>query len=714
MLKRIKLTNFQKHEKLEVDFGLGLTALRAANEAGKSTLLRAVCYALFGAKGVKESLDDLVTWDQPVNTLKVELEFELEGVVYTVVRGKSGAELRYPGASVTGQTETAKFISTLLDSDAATATKLILANQGEIRGALAGGAAATTELIEKLAQMGQLDDLIEKLQARLATGSTAAAESEVASAQEALDAAAQLEPPDFAGMQALLKQAEAAKGASEKRLIAQVAANQEARKLWEEAVNAQVLTAQVQAKVQERKKALLEREAELNNLLSQVESIQSIDESLENVNNSVQMLQACLAHEKNYNLIAPLLAAPPGVSYKGTWEALEADISEEEARMKGFEKVISGLTLSIGQRQALIFQGSCTACGKDVSEVPEVKAKNDALKADIQALEATKSGEILALEVSRTILESLQETRVHGRPRHNAWLALMDCKDAEVNVAQVPYMFKWLGASDFAALKSELEQKQAQLSEARARERKSNALADSIAREQQNVQNCSLRLAEIEAEWAAVENLVGPDSVDALKRELDACEALVRAHRMELTEATSAQQDAEWGLKQSKVQWALVQQQAEAAKGMLAKRKHELASLVFNNELIKRVRAARPLIADRLWSLVLGAVSRYFSEMRGTASAVTKSSDGFRVDGHPVSTLSGSTLDILGLAIRVALVRTFMPQASLLVLDEPTAAMDAERTTNLLGFLATTGFRQTIVVSHEDATESVADHLITL
>lgn len=120
------------------------------------------------------------------------------------------------------------------------------------------------------------------------------------------------------------------------------------------------------------------------------------------------------------------------------------------------------------------------------------------------------------------------------------------------------------------------------------------------------------------------------------------------------------------------------------------------------------------MIADRLWGLVLGAVSKYFSDMRGQRSLVTKTPDGFVVDGHAAAGLSGSTLDVLGLAIRVALVRTFVPHASLLVLDEPAAGCDADRTQALLGFLSSSGFAQTVVVSHEEATEAVADHLIEL
>jgi ATPase subunit of ABC transporter with duplicated ATPase domains len=134
----------------------------------------------------------------------------------------------------------------------------------------------------------------------------------------------------------------------------------------------------------------------------------------------------------------------------------------------------------------------------------------------------------------------------------------------------------------------------------------------------------------------------------------------------------------------------------------------------FNNELLKRVRAARPVIANKLWSMVLAAVSRSFSQMRGLESVVTKDADGFKVNGQAIESLSGSTLDILGLSIRLALVRTFLPQSPFLILDEPSAACDADRTAAMLGFLVTSGFDQMLVVTHEDTTEQTASALIEI
>jgi len=111
---------------------------------------------------------------------------------------------------------------------------------------------------------------------------------------------------------------------------------------------------------------------------------------------------------------------------------------------------------------------------------------------------------------------------------------------------------------------------------------------------------------------------------------------------------------------------------------------------------------------------VLASVSVMFSTMRKEESWVTKEGSGFMVNGQPVESLSGSTLDILGMAIRCAMLRTFLPQCGLLVLDEPGHGCDSERVESMLGFLKGVNFQQTLLVSHEEVSETVADNLIIL
>ena len=142
--------------------------------------------------------------------------------------------------------------------------------------------------------------------------------------------------------------------------------------------------------------------------------------------------------------------------------------------------------------------------------------------------------------------------------------------------------------------------------------------------------------------------------------------------------------------------------------------KQEISALEFNNALVKKIRAARPVIGNKLWSMVLASVSTVFSQMRGENSIVSKEKDGFTVNGKSVDSLSGSTLDLLGLAIRCALTKTFVPGCQFIVLDEPSASCDASREAAMLGYIAASGFSQVLLVTHSDVSESFANNLITL
>jgi DNA repair exonuclease SbcCD ATPase subunit len=151
-----------------------------------------------------------------------------------------------------------------------------------------------------------------------------------------------------------------------------------------------------------------------------------------------------------------------------------------------------------------------------------------------------------------------------------------------------------------------------------------------------------------------------------------------------------------------------------AAEARVVEVDKDLQTLIFNNGLVKKLKGLKPLITDHLWNTVLAAVSTFFSQMRGEQSVVSKDKDGFKVNGQKISSLSGSTLDVLALAIRVALTKTFIPHASFMTLDEPAHGCDQERTGNVLGFLAGVGFDQVLLASHDDLSEAVADHVIAL
>lgn len=811
MLNRVKLSYFQQHVALEVRLDEGLTAIRGRNEAGKSTLLRGICYALFGAKAMPDTLDALVSWGPegqagfyPASKLKAEVEFTMDGVVYTVTRGKSGAEVNYEGGKVTGQNEVTAFVCRLLRADAVAAPRLMLSNQNEIRGALEAGPKETTALIERLSEFSQLDDVLELIQEKLTLGSTAHVEAAIATAEAQLSSAQELAvEPDlqsfadaFATHQTALGCAEADQQEAQEALDTATAALNDGKvaqaerqavvtqisklsgRLDEiekeleplagavapdnvegrvEAMRAQITGEEQRAAHQRAKDRIIEIADETSGLLL-VKAPVGAEAQFARLRKRITDIEGMAALKAKYAKVEPYLGPDNDCGwFKGTVAELEALIEKQAAAVTEGHRVAAASEAQATLLRQQITDGACGFCGQDFSEVPAVKTKNAELDAQAVAAEtAAKTRRESADQASRD-LEELRTILGQSKP-------VMKVLDVVGDVAELwsdvlPPCLRWIGpevegeVEDPKALQAQIDALDAAQKAYDRAETKLEALNAEKARllvglpetlpAPADTPALKRQIRELERQQA--DYLAGQARVKALQEEQDrlqgqlaaaqtalddhpavdlvVLEAAVTAARNALTPAKAAVTEAQDRLRraeQARADAVAAYDRSVAAvasaQATLKIRKQELKDLAFNNALLKAVRAARPTISDKLWNMVLGAVSRYFSDMRGQPSLVTKTPEGFMVDNHLVSpaTLSGSALDILGLAIRVALVKTFLPACPFFVLDEPAQGCDDNRTVNLLGFLAGCGFQQVLLVTHEDTSESVAQNIITI
>ncbi|MEO7456334.1 MAG: SMC family ATPase [Gemmatimonadaceae bacterium] len=98
-LNSLRLTNFRQHAETFITFDTGLTGIIGANGSGKTTILEAIAWALYGqdaARGKKETIRSLRAG--PGAKVKVELDFDLGGHRFRVERGLTTAELYLDGA----------------------------------------------------------------------------------------------------------------------------------------------------------------------------------------------------------------------------------------------------------------------------------------------------------------------------------------------------------------------------------------------------------------------------------------------------------------------------------------------------------------------------------------------------------------------------------------------------------------------------------------
>lgn len=707
MLRNLELNCFMAHEKLSVSFTEGLNVCRGANESGKSSMLIACAYALFGTKALRTSLADAVTWGHKETELSVSLDLELEGQTYRFQRSKRGAEVsKGDQVFVTGQNEVSAFASNLLGAEVGTAVNLMLAGQGGLRGALEKGPKATAEMIEQLADFNLFDQILDRAQEKLPLGSTAVLEDRLKALDQRLAEIQMPEEPDTVKQAEVQYLAEARIADRNRYLIENVGpAHQLAYDAWDAECRKrqrgrelQANMARVSSQIQDTKAQRAEAEPTAQDTLLDVDALQRV-------------LTAATQAETRYADYQKFLALPnpPRMVRKAhneKWEISKAEVArlEKEVREADTSRRVA--------EAKLVTSSVCGLCGQDVSQFPEAAEKNRQIRVEMAHLEEVKAEAEETLLFKRGVLEGIVEYSVDEGSLLRAVRGLEGALDRDDDL--IPATFTWKGEVPEAGmtperidgLRSELKRAQAHNAAVVKAQAQVEAFDKVLARNLAEADNLAKQYAELELLSEDQFKVLDEGYMDAAGLKADV-EDHIKRLQAELQDMVKAHADALKTWDDAVRARAQIQEQITTTE-------KDIAAIQFNNTLIKKVRTARPIIANKLWNLVLTSVSNLFSRMRGEPSAVTKGEAGFLVNGQAMESLSGSTLDLLGLAIRVALVKTFLPSCPLLVLDEPTAACDYARTANLIGFVAAAGFQQVILVTHEDTSEALASNLIQL
>jgi len=692
MLKRLEMCNFRKVESDVMLFSEGLNTIRGPNESSKSTRIEAICYAWFGTTGLKEALDDVVTYGKPVSTLKVCLDFEISGVNYSIKRSKSGAELTHPTGTVTGQKEVTRFVEGLLGCTADVAVKLLLAKQESVKGALTEGATGAVKLIEVLSNFDLIDNILQLIEANLPCGNTKVTEARI---EQLKTDAAEILADDITGLEKTLAEAIA---------VRDVAA-----------------TAMGNAKASLGELDIDEATRIVNDHATTVARLKDAQTQLETINyglglplpakpdatqlDVLRKKQAdANAAVKSVKLYKQFLEAKVEAEWEGDFASLSSEVAKVKTDEQQLAKALAEDRLELRTLEGkLIKETSCALCGKDLEDVPEVVVINNALSPKIEALQVRiKASEVL-LAGACSDLTDLNLVVKHGDAADKLYASCGELVTVDRNT--VPAVATWVGPTEcdetvYSTQISALEKLIKDYDKAVATE---TLLKSQKVRQQEAIASLEKHMTELQV-TDAKETLVLAD-----ERKLDLSNKTTT-----VTDLTRRVAGAQSALGQARAVLTEATRRIDGAKANLKQAEADLEEMMMNNVLVKKLRGARPQIADKLWTIVLASVSHYFSEMRGVASVVTRAENGFKVNGQSVVGLSGSTLDILGLAIRVALTRTFLQNAPFLVLDEPAAGCDAEREMAMLGLLTACEFQQTLLITHSDLSDAYAAKIITL
>lgn len=697
MIKSIHLKNFRQHEDLHLEFGAGVTVMRGANEAGKSSVFEAIAFALFGARAARNN--DLTTWGQPEGSHQVTLTFQVAGTDYTIRRTPRAAELTYEGGRVTGQTDTVRFCEELLNLKPGTGTKLMMVPQNEMRGTLADGGAKTTAMIEQLADLGQIESIIEKLQGHWHTGKTDWLESALQQAQARFDKL-EVEHLQTPHPDEVVRQ----KTRDLERRIPELQQELEVSRREAQDAEQALSDARRQADDYARKAAeLRSAEDELRRARREYDSLPEPppESSLRDARAWLAMQESSRKEFEDFKSLDGWHPNRVPCSYEAAVKTLE----RIQQQVSHLQEHTATLKAQIAEREAHINNDlACPTCKRRWDNADEREAHNEQLRHEIEDLRP-------ALESARQQYEaaSLEASRYRAALAEPLPRLAEDSLWQQSEDAAYPPVYIWVGGKvrevslrEVENARREVQRLEQEFARAEAVQARRRELLDRCTSLNEKLGLLTSQLVDRAPDTSGVQKAYDESRIKLLEAErkltdarrdlenLDAdCRPLYEQYQARVDALESAKSEAE----------VYVGRVAEAHKA---------------NALLKILRSVKPQLANQVWQTVCQTASHYFSVMRGSHSVVSREVSGFVVDGRDTESLSGSTLDILGLAIRIALTKTFMPSCNFLLLDEPFAAADAERTAQALGFITSAGFAQTLVITHEDATEAIADTLLTL
>ena len=696
MLTKIKLENFRQHLNLELDFKNGVTVLRGSNEQGKTTVFEAVAFALFGVKACRNN--DLTTWGEPDNSHKVTLDFTTHDEQCTITRTKSSAELQVTRACgsvrvVTGQTETVKAVETMLGLKPGLGSQLMFVGQSQIQGILAEGGAKTTSFIEKLADLDVIDNLVTELQDNYPTGKTLVLDDMLESSKEELLAATvdlKATPDPTKMLEAEIKELKNNLTEKQAALVEAIAEFEAIDLKYNESK-----TAEVEYKhYVEKKKNLDSRLLELKDLAFVAEPVETDLTALKEELVGLELL------EENYKdfvshkdeVTARMLRADWTANFdRVSAELVERNniIQEKSKEVEDNIKTIAGLS-----------DICCKTCKREFENAAEQKA----LAYDLELINEKLNLEIEALFAEQ---EPLQ-VEFENLKSYATWCPELLNTSWTYDKTYIPAKLVWKGPDVSNYIEGKVFETRVSIVNA------DKEYAYNV-REYKIYKDMLSRKQELSAELEGLVEIHKPEDSTKIEELRNTSKGLVQDRQQEVYQLGSEVKNFDANNVHRYNKHIAALSRVAELEDSIARCTKSIEQTALNNLLLKSLRAAKPLVADKIWRAVCDTVSVYFSQMRGVESVVSKDSkEGFTVNCEAISSLSGSTLSILGLALRVALVKTFLPSCDILLLDEPFDGADSSRRDSMLGFIVQSLFTQMIIITHENSTESFSDELLLL
>ncbi|MFB6080217.1 MAG: DNA double-strand break repair ATPase Rad50 [Haloferacaceae archaeon] len=167
---RIALRNFRPYDDVELALSEGVTVVHGVNGSGKSSLLEAAFFALYGSSALRTGVtrEEVITKGE--EETEVALWFSHDGSDYRVERRLKRYDdrvahdctLETPGTTIEGATDVESFVTDLLRMDAEAFVNCAYVRQGEVNKLINATPEQRQDVIDDLLQLGTLEEYRER------------------------------------------------------------------------------------------------------------------------------------------------------------------------------------------------------------------------------------------------------------------------------------------------------------------------------------------------------------------------------------------------------------------------------------------------------------------------------------------------------------------------------------------------------------------------
>ncbi|MBX7138715.1 MAG: SMC family ATPase [Oligoflexia bacterium] len=682
-LVSLSLRNFRQHLNSQISFSQGLIGLIGANGAGKTSLIEAISFALYGAKAIRGRLEDLKNRFSPGETAtEVSLLFEHDERVYRVERTPSDAELFVGGeakAVVAGNREVTSRITQLLGMDFDEFSAAFYTEQKGLE-FLSGrkGQAERERFIVRMMGYDRLERVQELLRAERGE-----LKSEIAGRRAALGRREEL-------------QAEIETGADQ--LKGWEAKHTEVLALFQKADAEEAKLRKDWLEVSKRRDVFLVKSAELKSLQTsyaeKTAAIKTLEEEKRRISELVRQAMPkeaqeaadlkTVAAEREQVILKQLTALEEGSGIlRADCEKLSLAWTKELARAEADLELIEQERKRTEEqkkaRSKLKQKGACPTCGQPLGSALE--------------------------HVQRELAQQLEELKARAL-RQQASLKELKAEPPAIKVKRREIVGQEEQRKELLAERESLRRLTLELE-------RIGRLDQELAVLRHGISELDKGLAQVRREIS--EQKFTEDSYQALKGKYDAAKGLLEITR-------SNRQKLEGEIDKCKALLA----RARSALEELAVREGELRAraerLVLLEESDGMLTSFRKYLNASLRPRLAELASEFLSELTDGRYTTVEIGDDFsptvmdEVGPRPI--ISGGEEDILNLCVRLALSQMLTERAghamSLLVLDEVFGSLDEGRRANVLALLERLGtrFEQIILITHLDDLKEAVRHLV--